>query len=185
MKTVIKKLLALLLIASTLFALTSCSLFAPRPPRNIEKAKQNLEDAGYSVYYVDDTSYLAPNSLAGSDYINQWQHETNLLYRDVDKYLSSMNITIIVFKSSKAAKIYYEQLKICDTNAEKAENEIDQMKFLLKHYSDDLSAEEIAYYEKEISVRKEQIKEHKKNYIIARSGKMVWYGTKDAIKATR
>ena len=192
MKPTLKKLLALVLVISSILAMTSCSLFVPRPPRDLEKVKAHLENAGCAtiIKYVPSGSNVADSSctpIHGSFYSFQSAGGGDFytLRNDVDEYITVLHLTIVIFKSTKSAKLYYEQIDSSFTYSKQTlKNKLEQLEFTLKHHSDDLTSEEIAYYEKEIE-RVNDILDISKEYVIGRSGKMVWFGQKDWIKAAK
>ena len=53
MKKLLSLILAGALLVGAMFALTSCSLFGPKPELDLETAAENLEDAKYAVNYVE------------------------------------------------------------------------------------------------------------------------------------
>ena len=65
------------------------------------------------------------------------------------------------------------------------ETELDYYKHILKKYKKDLSSDEIDDLEEEIKDFEDHLEEEKKEYVSGQKGKFVWYGTKNAIKATK
>ncbi len=182
MKKTLIRIFALVLTLCTVFSLASC--FAAKPEKDLEDAKENLEDANYEVDYVDDEEYLAVNVEA-------------YLKADNDK---DEQLTVYIYKDIKSAKLAYKQQKAAyememeyaEYAIDKMELELKQLKNRLKKYEDDLDSDELDKLEEQIEDKeeaiedsKEAIKEYKKEYVIGRSGKMVWYGTDKAIKKSK
>ena len=161
-----KKLLALLLVIVSIFSLASCSLFAAKPKLNLDDAKDNLEDNDYSVTYVDKD--------AGTG---------------VKEYLRAYNdkgdeITIYIYEDATSASIAYKMAKLNqDQQEEYNKLRLKRYQNLLKKYEDDMSSSEIDSVEDSIKDLKKSMKDN--DYVIGKSGKTVWYGTKDAIKDTK
>ena len=163
-----KKLLALVLVICSVFSLASCSLFTPKPPKDLEKVAKDLEDSDdyYAIWSDDEDDMDHPGMV---EY---------LYVRGEDSSLS-----VVVFDSRKAAKLYYESLKIYrEYQIDSLENEIDQIEYTLKHYEDDLDSDVIDEYEDDLKELKKELEELKKETVIGKSGKRVWSGSKDLIK---
>ncbi len=166
MKNTVKKILALALVICSVFALASCSLFQPKPKQDLEKAAKNLEKAGYDVDYE---TYDSDNAII-VEYIEASDEDGN-------------KITIIKYATRKAAKLAYENEKIRrDYKIDTLENEIDSLKYQMKKFAED---DEKEMYEKYIEELKEELQALKKEEVLGKSGKIVWYGSKDAVKATK
>ena len=181
MKRKLAVLLALAMLIGCVALFASCGA---KPELDLEKAKDALEDEDYTVYYEDDMSDDVP-------YIEEY-----LSARDDD----DNSITIIRFADAKTAKLYYNTLKI-DRDNEIAEikadikslkAEIKASEQILKKYEDDMKSDEIEALEDEIEELEDEIKDlekeledMKEDYVLGRSGKVVWTGTKDAIKASK
>ncbi len=165
MKKLLSLILAGALLVGAMFALTSC--FGPKPELDLEKAEENLEDADYSVQFDDD--YDKDDVYAATLYASD----------DDDNYLRIME-----FNNVKFAKLYEKQLKLeADYALEEAKLQIKAMKLQLKEYGDDLDDDEIEYMEEQIEKLEEEIDEY--DYVVGRKGKVVWEGTKEAIKASK
>ena len=152
-----KKILSLLLVLVTMLALCT-SLVAcggPKPQLNLDKAEDCLKDHDYFVVVEDGEEYGGYEGYAVEEY----------LYAEDD---NDNELTIIKFKTSKAAKLYYKYL---------GKGEEKTLKYLLKKYGNDMDKDEKKYLEKELKEAQE--------WVIGRSGKYVWYGTKDAIKDSK
>lgn len=185
MKKTFRSLVAVVLLLCTIFTISSCSLFS-RPPRDLEKAADNLEDEDYYVRYYDD--------------------EDDIYIPGVVEYLSASDedgenyLTVLVFKTSKAASLYKQSVKMSlDHEMEEIKNKIEEYKheikmleYTLKKFDDDLDSdeideieEEIDYYEDRIKEYEKELKELKKETVIGKSGKTIWFGTKDALKDSK
>ena len=134
MKRILSAILVCILMVGCVFALASCN-----PNKDPEKAKEALEDAGYTVVLVDDKEFLDEDM------------EANVTAYDKD----GNYISITYYADKDAAKEAFEE----------AEDELDDVKEyiaeILNVEADDLDLE------------------------IDKSGKMIWIGTKDAIKAAK
>jgi len=166
MKRILAALLALTLLVCGALTLTSC---APKPELYLEEAKDNLEDADYEVSHVDDEDMLSPAV------------KESLSAHDDDNYLY-----IVVFNDTKSAKLAYKEFKLeSDQEIEALELEIKSIKHYLKKYEDDLDSDVIDEYEDELKDLEKELEEEKDEFVVGRSGKTVWYGTKDAIKDSK
>ena len=182
MKKTLRSIIALMILLCTVFAISSC---VAQPPKDLETAADNFEDADYDVvmYYDDaDDIYIA----GVVEY---------LLARENEK--DGETLYIYVFETAKAAKLYYNTLKLGrDHEIESIKNSIESykaqikyMEYILENCDDDLSKSEIESYEdriesyeEDIEEMMEELEELKKEYVLGISGKTVWYGTKQAIK---
>ena len=165
MKKILVVLLALAMLVSCVAIFASCGA---KPQLDLEKAKDALEDADYDVSYEDDMSDYTPYI---EEYLEAGDDDDN-------------EITIIRFADTKTAKLYYQSLKLeRDYDIDTLKLQIKQAKHQLKKYEDDLSSDEIDALEDEIKELEKELEDMKDDYIIGRSGKVVWVGTKDAIKA--
>ena len=169
MKKIISALLVFVMLVASVFALTSCS----KPELNFDKAKANLEAAGYSVTITDDRAELM------DDYVGA--------VKALKAYKSSdEQVIIITFDSSKTAKLYIKEYEMeFDREIEYAEFQIRYYEHMLKTYADELDADDKEDYEEEIDELKKDIEEAKAERVIGRSGKTVWYGTKVACDASK
>lgn len=159
MKRILAAILLVVLAFSSVILLSSCGA---KPELDLEEAKDNLEDEKYTVYYDDDAEGGVEESLYASN---------------KDDFLS-----VTVYTDAKYAKLQYEELKMeMKQEKENAKLKIKILEYELEEYSKDIDKdewkEEIKEYEEEL----EQMEE----IVIGRSGKTVWYGTKDAIKASK
>ena len=167
MKRKLAVLLALAMLIGCVALFASCGA---KPELDLEKAKDALEDEDYEVYYEDDMSDDVP-------YIEEYLRA----YDDDDN-----SITIIRFADAKTAKLYYQELKLQrDYEIDSLKLEIKALKNQLKKYEDDFNSDEIDEIEDEIKDLEKELEEMKEETVIGRSGKVVWTGTKDAIKASK
>ena len=166
MRRKIVSLLALTLIMLMAILMSSCT---PVPPKDLDKIEDALEDEDYTVYYSDDEDELGVG-------ITEQLYATN----DDD------TLAIIKFETTKLANLYYEELKL--SNDQKIENlklEIKKTKYILKHFEDDLTNDEIDSYEDQLKDLEKKLEKSKSEYVIGKSGKTIWYGNVDAIKDSR
>jgi hypothetical protein len=166
MKNIIKKSIALLLVLVSLFIVSSCSLFTPKPNMDLEDAEDNLKDEDYFVVYNDE----------GSAGIKE-----NLVAYDDDNYL-----VIIYCETAKMANLQYRYYELNhERQIESYELKIKEYNYILSKFDKDLTSDEIDQKEDELKEIEKKLEELKKNYVIGKSGKIVWYGTKDAIKDSK
>ena len=164
-----KKLLALLLVIVSIFSLASCSLLAAKPELDLEDAKDNLEDAKYTVYLEDDV-----DEPGIKEYLRAYDE-------DGENY-----IYIVVFEDTKLANLMYKQQQLeLKSEKENLKIEIQAQEHRLDKYDDDLDSDEIDEIEDDIKDMEKELEELKKEYVIGKSGKTVWYGTKDAIEDSK
>ena len=123
MKRILSAILSCILVLGCVFALASCN-----PNKDPEKAKEALEDAGYTVM------------------LNEGEEGTMVTGRKDKDY-----VTIYYFEDKDDAKEFYDELK----------DEFEEAKEAAKEADEDF------------------------NLDIGKSGKRVWAGTKDAIKAAK
>ncbi len=163
MKKLLIKLTALGLLAVTLLALASCSIFTAKP--DLDEYKKNLEDAKYLVNEQDEPELPMKEAL----YAN--------------KIEGGKSLTVMVFEDSKSAKLYFENMELeLDNEIESIKIEIDFYEHILKKYDDKLSSDEIDEYEDEIKDLEKQLEELKDEYVLKRKGDTVWFGDKDAFE---
>ena len=174
MKKTIIRLIALVFVVCFAFSLASC--FEPKPLiKDLEKAAENLEDEDYMVRYTDD-----------EDELSVGQVEKLTAYKYGDDYDDYETLTVIVFEDTKSAKLYYEAEKLdFDRELESYEIELKKYEHLLNKYEDDLDSDAIEEIEDEIKELEKAIEEYKDTYVVGRSGKTVWAGTKDAIEDSK
>lgn len=159
MKKILSMLLVLVTMLTVCMSLVACG--GPKPTLNLKKAEKNLEKNDYEVEFLDDEDYIL------DEYGDEGYAIEEVLYAedDGDNY-----IVIYKFKTARDAKLYFEI-----EDYEKAWSKL--QKHVLKKFGDDMEKEERKDLEKDIKESEE--------YVCGRSGKYVWFGTKDAVKDTR
>ncbi len=158
---------AVLLLICSLLSFCSC---ASRPLLDLKEAAENLEDEGYVVTYNDDAEDSDPS-----------EQEYLYAYGDSDDRL-----VITVFTHSRMATLRYESLKMSyENNIDSIKLQIETLKYEIKKYGDDLDDDELDELEDELDELEDELEYYKEDYCIGKSGKTVWYGTKDAIKDSK
>ena len=173
MKKILSTILVAVLLVGCVFALASCSPKSQgeKPEFDLKKAAENLEDEDYTVTHVDDKDSL-------DVYI-----EERLSAHDKD-YENS--ITIVVFKDSKTAKLYYEnRIKSMQEDIDYTEAQIEFYEHILKEYESKLKSEEKDEIEDNIKDMKEELEEYKEDYCYGIDDCTVWYGSADAVKDSK
>ena len=164
MKKTLSLLLALLMLAGCVFALSACG--KEKPELDLDDAEKNLKDAGYTVYRTDN-----------EDYLDYGEEDHLYAYNDDDDMLE-----IIEYESRALAKIAYKHLKgTYEDSIATVKNEISHMEDLLEELEDELTSEEIQEMKDAIDEAKEQL-ELLEEYQCGRDGVFVWMGTRRAIK---
>ena len=167
MKKFIAVLLVLAVLAGAAYYVVNFVINKPNMS-DLDALKEKLEKADYMVSYTE-------NGESG-DGIIEYFMATNEESEDA--------LVIMVFDDKEYAKLYYRELKIrLDYTMKSLELQIDQYEYMLEK-DEDLSESEIERYEKYIEDAEEDL-EHYKDIILVRQGDTIWYGTKDAIKASR
>ena len=145
----------------------------PKPELNLKTAQENLE-------YYDYTVFVEHYGTSRDDADAVMYESTLYAYNDYDDY-----IEIFVFEDTSMAKAYYNYLK------KDYKIEINEIKALikfteknLKYYEDTLSKDLLEDLEEELDEYKEELK-YSSDWIIGRSGKYVWTGTKKAIENSK
>ena len=171
MKKILSLLLALVMLVTCFMALSAC---APRPYlKDLEEAAENLKDAKYDVYYSDK-----------EDELKKWYGFGVVEALDADD-ADDNELVVVVFETSKLARLHYEEKKLAmEYSKDSLEQNIKKVKHILKKYGDDLKSAEEDYYKELLEQYEEQL-DMLKDVVIGISGKTVWYGTKDAIKASK
>ena len=160
MKRILAAILLVVLTLSTVVLLASCG---PKPELDLEDAKENLEDAKYSVIYNDDSS------VAG-----------------VEESLSATNkddkLYVTVYADAKLAKLAYKELQMgMKQEKEALKLELKRLEYMLDEYSKDIDEDDV---EEDIKYIEEELEAYDE-YVIGRSGNTVWYGTKTAIEDSK
>lgn len=188
MKKVLSAVLAAVLLVSAVFVFSSC---AAKPELDLEKAMENLLNAGYRVTYYGEKNELQSAERSESLYAyklagdgsNENEELTVLVYKDASVAKAALNM----MKQERAAAIAEIKGEIKRTQAE-----IAYFEALLEAHEEDPAVngssstlrDAIREMEDEIDELEEQL-ESEKNVICGRQGKVVWYGTKTAIRDSR
>ena len=168
MKKFITTFLALAMILSCAVVFSSCGIFTAKPELDLEQAAENLEDADYSVSYVDDEDELSAGVV-----------ERLSAYND-DDYL-----TVTVYGDSKSASIAYKTLKSSfEYYVKEMKLEIQRLENVLNKYDKDLDSDEIDELEDEIKELEKELEELE-DIVIGKKGKTVWSGTKAAVEDSK
>ncbi|MBE6589418.1 MAG: hypothetical protein E7643_04495 [Ruminococcaceae bacterium] len=135
MKKALRLIALSMVLIVAIMALASCA----KPNSDPEKAKEALEDAGYSVDLTNDSvKLLAANAIYGGD---------------VEAVVSAFKLDLEEEENNEAIVIiYYEDAEAADDAFETVEK-----------YADEEADEDV-------------------DYEIKKSGNMIWFGTKDAVK---
>ena len=170
MKKIISALLVLVMLIGCALTLTSCA----KPELNFEKAKANLEAAGYDVEYSAKAEELKSFGCLGL--VEALEAEND----------DGEEIVIAKFDKTKTAKLYIKEQEMSkERQIEYIKYEIKAAEHMVKTYKDELSADEIKDYNEKIEEAKEALEAMKEDFIVGRSGKTVWYGTKAAVEASK
>ena len=163
MKKIISAIIAAVIAFSSLVILSSCGA---KPELDLDDAKKNLETKGYTVFHYEEDEDTAPG-----------------VREHIDAYKDGNRLSISKFSNEKLAKLYYKSLKASfDSRGEELKTELKYYKHLLKKETL-ASAEEDMVKEKIKSLESEL--DNYKDLAIGRDGKIVWEGTKTAIKASK
>ena len=164
MKRLLTILLAVAMLVSSVFVLSSCG---KKPRLDLEKAEKALEDNDYYVSYSDD---IDEPGIEESLYAYKDEH----------------TLVIVKFEKSSTAKLYYQQVKMqMEQEIESLEMEIKLTKHMLSKYDDDMDSDEIDDLEDELKDLEKELEEIKEDYVIGKSGKYVWYGDAKAIEDSK
>lgn len=155
-----KKLLALVVLLTCVFSITSCAVF---PAYHGDDLTAILEDLGYEV---EEVTGITEEGISGCIYAKNPETGDELYYIYCEDFSSARSIRRYV-NSQKKAKI--------------AEIKMKMKKIEYKLYKDEnvTAAEKGVYYEKYVLL-KEELKEVR-NYGCGRAVNVVWYGTNQAI----
>lgn len=166
-KLFISLLLALMFGTLAVLGVACSTNLGPKPKLDIDEVQEALEDEDYyvSVYKKNlDPEYKAKLSA----------------YKDDD------SITIVWFNDRETAKLYFDSLKISyDVEVKSNELQIKMIEHKLDKYEDDLDSDEIDDLEDELKDLKKELRKMKEDYSFGIDGKVVWYGTADAVKDTK
>lgn len=181
-----KKLLLVAVFALFAFSLTAC--FGPKPELDLENVEDALED-DYSVRYTDDEDYLGPNVVAQ---LQAYEEDV-----DDDEYANFLYMQ--EFKDSKSAKLAVklielqieQQIDNVKVEIEAVELQIKTITYVLEEYEDDMEDEMVDEYEDELDDLEDELEdlqeklEHYKTISVGRKGNVAWYGTEEAIEASK
>ena len=167
MKKILKSIVAVLLVASTLFTLVSCAT----PEKDIYEAQRNLESYGYTVI-------INTNPGTGMSVI---------LNADKNDGGQSYSLRIMKCESLKLAKLLYQELKLeIETKIKENKITIKAMKHMINKFSDDLTSSEISSYKQSIINLEAENKQLREQLVCTgRSGKYVWQGDSASIQASK
>jgi len=169
MKKILTVLLAMAMLLGCVAMFASCGNQGPKPKLNLEDAADALEDEDYSVHYEDDEDNLGAGVV-----------ESLSAYKDDD------GLYITKYASSATAKLYFEKFKFqYEMQIKSIKLQIKEKEHLLKKYEDDLDNDDIDDLEDDIKDLEKELEELEDEACFGRSGKYVWYGTKDAIKDSK
>ena len=158
-----KKLLALLLAVVCLFACVSCT---PAPKKDLAAAKSNLEAKNYVVFLDDTTDDPTVSETLTATNVNE-------------------SLYIVRYASNKLAKLALRRAEAqIDAQIEDIKLEIKSIKHIMNKFDDELTTDEMDDYKEELRELEEELEEIK-NVVFGRSGKLFWYGTKQAIKDSK
>ena len=166
---IFKRFLILVLIVALLGVGALFYFLNPSPAKTVNKAASALEDNGYSVQVLDEDEIA--------------ERMANGVPVGVKKMLYASKgdegIVIIEFKTAKAARLYYQQLKLeRDYKIDTFKLQIKQLKLDIKNADSD----EEAYLTERLENLQEALNDYRyTDHRIGRSGSTVWYGTLEAI----
>ena len=176
MKKFIVTLLVLALLAGIAYGVY---FYIMMPPINdFNQAKANLEKAGYTVAVreKDNDDYLSDGVIKALRAEDE---------NEKDNFLDGIVIDITVYESAELAKIRYKELKTyIDYYIGQLEIGIDEFEYELEYNRDELSDSQIKKYEEYIESGEKNL-EFFEDLYVAYFDNTVWYGTKDAIKASK
>jgi predicted small lipoprotein YifL len=164
MKKLFKSLIALMLIICTLLAVSSCGA---RPQLDLGDAEDALEDEDYLVTYNDDS-------------------EEPGIVESLYAYGDEEFLCIVVYETSKMANLAYEAIELkYKQEIETIKLQIKTIKYTLNQFDRDMDSDEIDDLEDELKDLEKELEEAQDEYVIGKSGKTVWYGTKRAIEDSK
>lgn len=152
------------------FALSLSACGKEKPELDIALAAERLEEEGYSVELENDPDDPDQAGLVIA-----------LAAYDDDEFLIMAEC-----ENTKVAKLMYKMFKdLMDFAEREVKREIEYYEDLLDELEDELSSTEIDDIEDTIKDLKKQLKTIEEDYAVGRDGKIVWYGTTDAIKDSK
>ena len=140
---------------------------------DLDQTAQALEDAGCTVYHIkaDDDDSLVDEGAS------------EVLFAQGNDSDSNMALFIIVYESAELARINYKLYKnTIDYEKNEIELEIDLLTYEIDNF--DLSPSEKEYYSENVKELEEKLEEAE-NVVVGIKGNILWYGTKEAVKASR
>ena len=185
MKKFLTSLLTCLLVLIAAFSISGCS---PKPALDFDDAMDELIDHDYNIYDMNheevsnDSLFLAFDNALVDTYIPQDAIDEAF-------HASSRNredrLCMIQFEKSKDANKWYKYIKeTLDIMIINIQQELEMYEYFLKKYEDDISNDAIEDYKDIIKYYKGTLKTLE-DIIIGKKGKIVWYGTKEAIEDTK
>lgn len=169
MKKILSRLFLMVTFLGFTVALVGCGA---KPELDFDEAKKNLEAKDYFVAVNDKEELLEVNVV-------KTLHAHSLENNDYRLYMTE-------YADKKSAKLAYEEIKAeYETAIEALKREIKEYENILKKYEDKLDSDEIDHYEDEIKDLEKELEELKEDSAYGRSGKVVWYGSVEAVEATK
>lgn len=166
-KILISLLMALMLCSLAVFGVACSTNLGPKPELDIDDAQEALEDEDYYVKIYEEEGEPEFESrlyaVKGDDYIE--------IYWCNDKQTA-----MILFDTTK---------KALETRIGQIELQMKMIENKLDKYEDDLDSDEIDDLEDELKELKKELKDYKEDYAYGIDGKVVWYGTADAVKDSK
>ncbi len=147
---------------------------APKPELDLSDAQDNLEDEGYEVQYITDLEEMGNSEMVGI---------TSLLFaNDGDEGLN-----IYVCDTEEMAKYVFEQYRLMvKKQAIDMKYNIEIGKHLKENNKKEFTDSEYEALKDSIDSYEEQYERFEDDeYVVGRSGKKVWFGTKTAIDASK
>lgn len=150
------------IFAVVLVIAMSVAMFAACVPSDPAKAEANLKEAGYKVIVTSSSSLGDILGDIGNDLLG------DTVPKNVDKTVTATKdkelVSIVYFKDKDSAKTYYDALKAEQTKVkEEVKKEFEAGKLTEAEYK--------------------EAQAEMKNTKLGKSGKVVWMGTKEGVKA--
>ena len=165
MKKILALILATVTLLGTMVMLTSCG--DPKVDVNMKMSK--IEEA------LEEEDYTVSTSKTSAPGVKQSLYAYN---EDGDR------LNIIWYEDVDLAKLTLEEYKLeAEYEKKEAKLEIKALKKYLDLYEDELDDDELEDMEEELEEAEEALEEG--DYCYGRKGNVVWYGTADAIEASR
>lgn len=171
MKKLAKIFAVVLVCVLAVTALVAC---APAPNTNYDKAQENLKENKYTVMAIKEgdvgfaLAVVTPATIYG------------IKVEDIEAILSATNadgesVAIIWCKSADAAKTAYDKANSAMKDRKK---DLDDLKAEIAEMEDGAQKENA-------QKTYDEMKKAYDNSVVGHSGKIVWTGTKEGIKATK